>query len=364
MNTDNRTAHAGRATYRDAGVDINAADAAKQRIAELVAATHGPQVLRGVGHFGGFFQAPGPDNPFVLVSSADSVGTKILVAEMAGQHASIGVDLVNHCVNDILACGARPLFFLDYIAAERFAPGLIEELIRGMTGACRAAGCALIGGETAQLPGIYQPGTYDLAGFIVGVVHRDLIVDGATIQPGDVLVGLPSSGLHTNGYSLARVAFGLHAGDPEARAKLAATPSWADRPLGELLLEPHRSYLPLIEPLLDSGLLRGMAHITGGGIAGNVQRVIPEGLEAIIDVRTWEPPALFRGLQQSGGIDTAEMYRVFNMGVGFVLIVRPDDAQRLTSQVDGARIIGEVQAAREPHGARARYVGLADAGGV
>jgi len=359
-----KPAHGGKASYRDAGVDIDAADAAKGQIARLVSATHGPQVLRGVGHFGAFFQAPGPDNPFVLVSSADSVGTKILVAEIAGQHESIGVDLVNHCVNDILACGARPLFFLDYIAAERFPEGLIEALVRGMTDACRDAGCALIGGETAQLPGIYQPGTYDLAGFIVGTVHRDRIVDGATIRAGDLLVGLPSSGLHTNGYSLARAAFALDPKDPAARERLASTPAWADRPLGALLLEPPRSYLPVVEPLLETGVLRGMAHITGGGLAGNIGRVIPEGLEAVIDVRTWEPPALFRGLQQAGGIDSAEMYRVFNMGVGFVLIAAPADAQQLAAQLEGAHIIGEVRAAPQGQPARARYVGLADAGGA
>lgn len=351
MTTDN-VARGDGTSYRDAGVDIDAADAAKDRIARLVAATHGPEVLGGVGHFGAFFQAPGPDNPYVLVSSADSVGTKILVAEILDQHESIGVDLVNHSINDILCCGARPLFFLDYFATDGFEPQRFEALIRGMTAACQAAGCALIGGETAQLPGIYEPGTYDLAGFIVGSVHRDRIIDGSRIAAGDRLIGLPSSGLHTNGYSLARAAFRLDANDPTARERLAETPAWADRSLGELLLEPHRSYLPVVEPLLHEPWLHGLAHVTGGGIAGNVQRVIPAGLEAVIDVRTWEVPPLFRAIQEAGAVDEAEMYRVFNMGIGFVLIVAPDVADELVAKLDGAVVIGEVEPGGSASGAR------------
>lgn len=331
-----------RISYRDAGVDIDATDLAKRRITDLVTGTHGPAVLRGLGHFGGFFAAPGDDNPNVLVSSADSVGTKVLVANLAGFHEHIGADLVNHCVNDILACGARPLFFLDYFAAADLDIEMFESIVRGMTAACRDAGCALIGGETAQLPGVYAGGSYDLAGFIVGNVHRDAIIDGATIQAGDLIIGLPSSGLHTNGYSLARAALGLTQDEAAGRERLAEVPGWSDRTLGDLLLEPHRSYLHQVGPLLDQGVIRGMAHITGGGLCGNINRIIPDGLTATIDVRSWEVPALFQMIQRAGEIPDGEMYRVFNMGIGFVLIVNPDDAGRVTC-LDGARVIGEIR---------------------
>lgn len=345
-------------SYRDAGVDIDAGDLAKRRIAAMVSATHGPEVLRGLGHFGSFVQAPGTDNPYVLVSSADGVGTKILLATLAGRHESIGVDLVNHCVNDILAGGARPLFFMDYFAADSLETAPLEELIRGMTAACQAAGCALTGGETAQLPGIYPPGTYDLAGFIVGTVHRDRIVDGSAIQAGDLLIGLPSSGLHTNGYTLARAALDLVAGSPGVEERLATVPDWADRSLVDLLLEPHRSYLADVGPLLDTGVLRGMAHITGGGLAGNIERIIPSGLEAVIDVGAWTVPPLFQFIAESGRIPSAEMYRVFNMGIGYVIIVAPDDAPQVLGTVAGAQVIGTVERGRT--GSGARYAGLAD----
>ncbi len=331
-----------RINYRDAGVDIDATDLAKRRITEMVSGTHGPEVMRGVGHFGGFFAAPGDGNPQVLVSSADSVGTKVLVANLAGVHENIGIDLVNHCVNDILACGARPLFFLDYFAAADLDIAMFESIVRGMTVACRDAGCALIGGETAQLPGVYAGGSYDLAGFIVGSVHRDAIIDGAAIQAGDLLIGLPSSGLHTNGYSLARAALGLTQDEATGRERLAEVPDWSDRSLGELLLEPHRSYLHQVGPLLDQGIIRGMAHITGGGLCGNVNRIIPDGLTAKIDVRSWGVPALFQMIQRAGQIPDAEMYRVFNMGIGFVLAVDPKVADQVTS-LDGARVIGEIR---------------------
>ncbi len=344
-----------RISYRDAGVDIDATDLAKRRITDLVTGTHGPAVLRGLGHFGGFFAAPGENNPHVLVSSADSVGTKVLVANLAGHHENIGVDLVNHCVNDILACGARPLFFLDYFAAANLDIAMFESIVRGMTAACRDAGCALIGGETAQLPGVYAGGSYDLAGFIVGSVHRDAIIDGATIQPGDLLVGLPSSGLHTNGYSLARAALGLTGDEATGRERLAGVPDWSNRSLGDLLLEPHRSYLHQVGPLLDQGGIRGMAHITGGGLCGNVSRIIPDGLTATIDAGSWEVPPLFRTIQQAGEIPDDEMYRVFNMGIGFVSVVDPDVAGRFTSLV-GARVIGEIR--RDGRDARAELVGV------
>lgn len=344
-----------RMSYRDAGVDIDATDLAKRRITDMVAGTHGPAVLRGLGHFGGFFAAPGDDNQQVLVSSADSVGTKVLVATLAGFHDNIGVDLVNHCVNDILACGARPLFFLDYFAAADLDIAMFESIVRGMTAACRDAGCALIGGETAQLPGVYAGGSYDLAGFIVGSVHRDAIIDGAAIQAGDLLVGLPSSGLHTNGFSLARAALGLTQDEATGRERLAEVPDWSDRPLDELLLEPHRSYLSQIGPLLDQGEIHGMAHITGGGLCGNVSRIIPDGLTAMIDVRSWEVPELFQMIQQAGEIPNDEMYRVFNMGIGFVLVVDPEHTEQVTS-LDGVRVIGEVRPGDD--GSRAELFGF------
>lgn len=341
-------------SYREAGVDIDAAEVAKSRIAALVSATHGPSVLLGVGHFGAFFQAPGPDNPWVLVSSADSVGTKILVANLVGRHEGIGVDLVNHCVNDILTAGARPLYFLDYFATADFDAARLEAVVSGMTRACVAAGCALIGGETAQLPGIYRVGTYDLAGFIVGQVHRDQIVDGRAIRAGDVVIGLPSNGLHTNGFSLARSAFRLD-GDPTgARQILGRQPEWADRSLGELLLQPHRSYFAELAPLLGETAIHGMAHVTGGGIAGNLARIVPRGLEAVVDVSAWTPPPLFRAIQRGGDVAEAEMYRVFNMGIGFIVVADPSAAADVLARLDGARPIGEVRAAHP--GASARYL--------
>ncbi|HEX7103725.1 MAG TPA: phosphoribosylformylglycinamidine cyclo-ligase [Nitrolancea sp.] len=330
-------------SYRSAGVDIDAAEAAKDEIAKRVAATHNVSVLRGVGHFGGFFRAPKSDGEVVLVSSADSVGTKVLVAALAGHHYPIGHDLVNHCVNDILACGARPLFFLDYYATPKLDRAALREIIQGMTDACEEAGCALIGGETAQLPGIYQPGTYDLAGFVVGAVDESRIVDGSRIQDGDVVLGIPSVGLHTNGYSLARSALGLD-GDPErGRAILTeAFNSYGIPSLTNALLAPHRSYICEISPLLDLDIVKGMAHITGGGIAGNVSRVIPNGLCAEFDLNTWEPHPIFQLIQQRGAISGDEMYKVFNMGLGFVVVVSPPDVNRALEEIEDGRIVGRI----------------------
>lgn len=352
---------AGASRYQAAGVDIDAADRAKERIARLLASTHGPEVLRGVGHFGGFFQAPGASNQSVLVSSADSVGTKILVAILAEHYESLGADIVNHCVNDILACGALPLFFLDYIASADFDSERLHEVMIGMAAACRAAGCAIVGGETAQLPGIYREGTFDLAGFIVGAVERDRIIDGSGIEAGDVLIGLPSDGLHTNGFSLARAALGLDGDPSEARRRLEVVPEWSDRPLAELLLARHRSYLPVVAPLLESHSIAGMAHVTGGGIAGNVRRIVPEGLQAAIDISSWDVPPLFRHIQRAGDVSDVEMYRVFNMGIGFVLVVHPSDALTGMGQLDGACRIGEIRRAAT---GGARYEGLSDAPGT
>jgi len=329
-------------SYRSAGVDIDAADSAKDRIAARVAATHGVSVLRGVGLFGGFFRAPQSDGSVVLVSSADSVGTKVLLASLLGEHRGIGVDLVNHCVNDILACGARPLFFLDYYATPRLVEQDLEQIIDGMTDACQAAGCALIGGETAQLPGIYQTDSYDLAGFIVGEVEENRIIDGSGIREGDVVIGLPSAGLHTNGFTLARAALGLDGSRDEAIERLAAAPDWSDRSLGELLMTPHRSYLSAVAPFLDQGVINGMAHITGGGIAGNLARVVPHGLGADINTAAWTPTPLFGEIQRRGEIAASEMFKVFNMGIGFVLVARPEDAPDIVRDIDGARAIGHV----------------------
>ncbi len=333
----------GGGTYRSAGVDIDAADAAKDRIAARVAATHGLSVLRGVGLFGGFFRAPISDGSIVLVSSADSVGTKVLLAGLHGDHRGIGADLVNHCVNDILACGARPLFFLDYYATPALNQRDLEQIIDGMSDACLAANCALVGGETAQLPGIYRQDAYDLAGFIVGQVVENKIVDGSGVHEGDVVIGLPSDGLHTNGFTLARTALNLNGETDLARERLRVTPDWSEQTLGEILLSPHRSYLNDVTPLLDIDVVRGMAHITGGGIAGNLSRIIPGGLQASIDVGSWSPGPLFAEIQRQGKVPDSEMYRVFNMGIGFVLVVDQHDAQTVFDRVDGASRIGTVE---------------------
>jgi phosphoribosylformylglycinamidine cyclo-ligase len=316
-------------SYRSAGVDIDAAEAAKDEIATRVSATHNVSVLRGVGHFGGFFRAPRSDGNVVLVSSADSVGTKVLVAALANRHYAIGIDLVNHSVNDILACGARPLFFLDYYATPRLDPEALRDVIKGMTDACSEAGCALIGGETAQLPGIYQPGSYDLAGFIVGAVDESRIIDGSRIHDGDVLIGLASVGLHTNGFTL-------------ARAALALDDRKIDPALIDLLLEPHRSYLNDVAPLLETDIINGMAHVTGGGIAGNVSRIIPDGLVAEFNRASWTPPRIFQIIQERGEISDSEMLKVFNMGIGFVLVVSPNDVDQVLDKIESASVVGRV----------------------
>ncbi len=346
----------GGGTYRSAGVDIDAADAAKDRIAARVAATHGLSVLRGVGLFGGFFRSPISDGSIVLVSSADSVGTKVLLAGLLGDHRGIGADLVNHCVNDVLACGARPLFFLDYYATPALNQHELEQIIDGMSDACLAANCALVGGETAQLPGIYRQDAYDLAGFIVGQVVENKIVDGSGVHEGDVVIGLPSDGLHTNGFTLARTALNLNGEKDLARERLRVTPDWSEQTLGQLLLSPHRLYLNDVTPLLDIEVVHGMAHITGGGIAGNLSRVIPDGLQATIEVGSWSSGPLFAEIQRQGDVPDSEMYRVFNMGIGFVLVVGQDDAQAVIERVDGARRIGTVETSAGME--RVRLVGL------
>jgi phosphoribosylformylglycinamidine cyclo-ligase len=311
--------------YKASGVDIDAGNEAVRRIRSLARGTFTPGVLSDIGSFGGLFRLDRDryQEP-VLVSSADGVGTKLKVAFMTGRHGTVGADLVNHCVNDILVQGAEPLFFLDYLATGRLDPAVAEQVVGGIAGACRENGCALLGGETAEMPGFYSDGEYDIAGFIVGIVERSRVIDGRSIVPGDVLIGLPSAGLHTNGYSLARrVLFettGWTAGTvvPE----LGAT-------VGDALLAPHRSYLPVVRPLLPRQTIKGLAHITGGGITENLPRVLPEGCSAEIDLRAWSVPALFQLLQERGQIPRDEMFRAFNMGIGLVLVCAPSETERI-----------------------------------
>ena len=331
--------------YKQSGVDIDAGNEVVRRIRSLARGTFTAGVLSEIGSFGGLFRLgeAGVDDP-VLVASADGVGTKLRVAFMTGVHTSIGIDLVNHCVNDILVQGAEPLFFLDYLATGRLNPDVAIQIVEGLAGACRANECALLGGETAEMPGFYADGEYDVAGFIVGVVPRGHLIDGRSIVPGDVLVGLPSSGLHTNGYSLARrIAFDT------AGLRIDAVVPELGRPIGEALLVPHRSYLPVVRPLIGQSVIKGMAHITGGGITDNLPRVLPAGTHARIDRSTWQPPAIFRWLQRIGGVPDAEMLRTFNMGIGLILVCAPDREPELIDAVasagePGAVRIGEIRA--------------------
>lgn len=328
-------------SYRDAGVDIDAGNRAVALMAEAVRSTHTPSVLRSIGAFGGLFAADAlreARDP-VLVVSTDGVGTKTLIAAAMGRYETIGHDLVNHCINDILVQGARPLFFVDYIAAGRLDPEMVAAIVRSCATACRAARCALIGGETAEMPDVYLPGAFDLAGTIVGWVERDQIVDGREVCPGDLCLGLPSSGLHTNGYSLAR--------------KVFADVSWdtvfpeLSQPLGEALLTPHRSYLPVVERLWEAGVrIKAMAHITGGGFVDNIPRVLPPDVIVCLRRDAWEVPPIFRLIQRRGGVGEEEMYRVFNMGIGMVLILSPQDAERARAALGPEEIllIGEVLA--------------------
>ncbi len=321
-------------SYRDAGVDIAAGTETVRRIRSLAKGTFTPGVLSDIGSFGGLFQLDRDRyREPVLVSSADGVGTKLKVAFVTGRHDTVGADLVNHCVNDILVQGAEPLFFLDYLATGRLSPDVAEQVIAGVARGCRENGCALVGGETAEMPGFYADGEYDIAGFIVGVVEKSKIVDGRAIAPGDVLVGLTSAGLHTNGYSLARrVLFETADYAPDTFVPELGTTA------AEALLAPHRSYLRAIRPLLVGGLVKGMAHITGGGITENLPRVLPEGVSASIDTRAWDVPPLFRLLQERGGIAISEMFRTFNMGIGLIIVCAPSEA---VDVVDALKASGE-----------------------
>jgi phosphoribosylformylglycinamidine cyclo-ligase len=309
-------------TYRDAGVDIDAADQAKARIRQLARRTFNDQVLTDIGSFGALFRADfGAMREPVLVSSVDGVGTKLKIAFMTGIHNTVGYDLVAHCVDDILVQGARPLFFMDYIALAKMEPTVVAGIVEGLAHGCQEAGCALIGGETAEMPGFYAPGEYDVAGFIVGVVDRAQIIDGHTIRSGDVLLGLKSLGLHTNGYSLARKLLFEAAG--------YQVDTYLDQlgcTVGEELLKPHRNYLSLISGLLDSGKIKGLIHITGGGFTGNIPRLLPVQCAVEIKEGTWPVLPVFELLQRLGNIDHDEMYRTFNMGIGMIVVASAKEA--------------------------------------
>ena len=319
--------------YARAGVDVDLADKLKRQIQPLVRQPHGPQVLGKIGGFGGLFRAnfPGMREP-VLVASIDGVGTKLKIAFALDKHDTVGADLVNHCVNDIAVLGARPLFFLDYIGCAKLEPDVFRQLLRGFSRACRSAGCALLGGETAQLPGMYRKGEYDLAGCIVGVVDRAKIIDGRKIKPGDIILGLESNGLHTNGYSLAREIF-----FSKMRLKVTSRLPRSAISVGQELLRVHKNYQPLLAKV-PSGVIKGLAHITGGGLIDNLPRILPPNCDAVIETKSWRVPRIFQILQQNGNIDSSEMYRVFNMGIGIAAIVAERNAQRTMSLLRAKRI--------------------------
>jgi len=326
-------AHKKQISYKDAGVNIDEADIAVSSIRKMARATFTPNVLTDIGSFGGGFRLQGFRDP-VLISSADGVGTKLKLAFMTGRHSTIGEDLVNHCVNDIAVQGATPLFFLDYFAIGKLDAKVAAEVISGVARGCKSNGCALIGGETAEMPGLYAPGEYDLAGFIVGAVDRKRMLTGATIKKGDILIGLPSTGLHTNGYSLARKLLFEVAGQK------------AEGPITDELLKLHRSYLKPIHALHADGLLKGAAHITGGGITDNVPRILPKGLGARIDVGSWPVLPIFELLREIGQIEEADWRRTFNLGIGMVLVFSPRQLAKATRILDSLREqwyqIGEV----------------------
>jgi phosphoribosylformylglycinamidine cyclo-ligase len=307
--------------YKAAGVDIDAGNETVRRIRALARGTFTPGVLSEIGSFGGLFRLDRAryQSP-VLVSSADGVGTKLKVAFMMGKHDTVGADLVNHCVNDILVQGAEPLFFLDYLATGRLSPAVAEQVVTGVARACRENGCALIGGETAEMPGFYADGEYDIAGFIVGAVDEAKVVDGRAVVPGDVLIAVPSAGLHTNGYSLARRVFFEMAG-----WKADTFVHELGTTIGDALLAPHRSYLGLVRPLIEHEWVKGLAHITGGGLTENLPRTLPEGCAAEIDLKAWSIPPIFELLQRHGAIAREEMFRAFNMGVGLVIVCSSRD---------------------------------------
>lgn len=317
-------------SYRDAGVNIDAANEALRTVKDLVKRTYNDQVLDDIGSFGATFQLnmQGMEEP-VLVSSVDGVGTKLKLAFMTGKHDTVGIDLVSHCVNDILVQGAKPLFFLDYLALGKLHPDVVVQVVRGLATGCRYAGCALIGGETAEMPDMYRDDEYDLAGTIVGVVDKKRMVDGSTIKEGDAIIGLPSSGLHTNGYSLARkICFeiaGLDVNDPMPGVNATTA---------EALMAPHISYAKLMQIVMKVVNVKGMAHITGGGITDNLPRILPDGLSAEVNLNAWSVPPLFKFLQETGNVSATEMLRTFNMGMGFLVVVSAEQAEKAMETVE------------------------------
>jgi phosphoribosylformylglycinamidine cyclo-ligase len=327
--------------YGSAGVDLDASNAAKDRIKKLVESTFTSGVVGEFGGFGGMFRLPSGLQKPVLVSSADGVGTKIKVAIEANRHHTIGRDLVNHCVNDILVQGAFPLFFLDYVAFGKLDPKVVEAIVAGVAQGCRENSCALIGGETAEMPGLYTPPDYDLAGFIVGYVEETRILGPKRVRPDDVLIGLPSAGLHTNGYSLARKIV-------SERLKLGMGDAFPDGggAVADVLLAEHRSYLPVLKPVLDR--VHALAHITGGGLPGNLDRALPPTLDAVVDVSSWKVPGVFRVLMEAGAVEPAEMYRTFNMGVGMVVITAPSDVNAILSAAAKAGAAGWILGSLKP----------------
>jgi phosphoribosylformylglycinamidine cyclo-ligase len=319
--------------YARAGVDIDAKNVSNKLIGRVASQTYRPEVLSDTGFFNGMYEFKGYRQP-VLVSSTDSVGTKIKLAVVLGIFDTVGIDIVNHCVNDIFTCGASPLFFLDYIGIGRLVPERTEAIVRGVANACREVDCVLIGGETAEMADIYQGDDFDLAGFVIGVVEKDEIIAGKNIRLGDAVLGLPSNGLHTNGYSLARKIFG------ETREALGKHYAELGGTVGEALLKPHICYHNQLRPLLP--LVKGMAHITGGGLIDNVPRILPEGLAIRFESNKWPVPPIFPLMQRLGGVERDEMYHVFNMGIGMVVVCAPENVGELAGQLPGAMIIGEV----------------------
>jgi len=334
-------------TYKEAGVDVEAGDEAVDRIRPMVRETFTPGVLADIGAFGSFFELDvGDMEQPVLVSSIDGVGTKVKVAGRAERYDTVGQDLVNHCVNDVAVCGAEPLYFLDYVGTGTLDPDAAEEIVRGFATACSENDCALVGGELAEMPDVYGDADFDLVGTIVGVVDKADIVNGSTVEPGDVLLGLPSTGIHTNGYTLARtVLFEHYEMDDRVEAL-------GDRTLGETLLQVHCSYLRAIQALVESDLAQGLVHVTGGGLPGNLRRVIPEGCRATVDYEAWDRPPIFDLIQEKGEVPEADMRRTFNLGVGLVAIVREDDLgdarERLEAAGEAPFRIGTVETTSEP----------------
>jgi phosphoribosylformylglycinamidine cyclo-ligase len=326
--------HVSKEAYAVAGVDIHLANEVKGTVGQQARATFRPEVI-GSGFFGSMFQLKGYDEP-VLVSSVDGVGTKLKIASLLGKNDTVGMDIVNHCVNDILCCGAEPLFFLDYIAMGKLVPKQVEAIISGLVQACQEVGCSLIGGETAEMPGIYSEMNYDLVGFIVGVVERKNIIGGSSIVPDDVILGLPSSGLHTNGYSLVRRVFGIDANP----SRLNEFYPELGKSLGEELLQVHRCYYPQLKPALP--LIKGIAHITGGGFVGNIPRILPQDLAAHLHNDSWDILPIFKLIQENGNIKEAEMYQVFNMGIGMTLVCSPQQVARIVSILPQAKTVGKI----------------------